>query len=49
MELDCETVWSTCAIDTGNEFAAACRRVCDENPGKHNNPLLHIMVGTLTE
>jgi len=49
MELDDETAWVTKTIDTGCNFAAACRVLCDENPSNYLEPLEHIMLDMMTE
>ncbi len=49
MELDDETVWISRAVDTAQDFAKSCRKLCGENPSELDSPLTHIMNDAMTE
>lgn len=49
MELDKETQWVANYCDLANHFTQECRKLCDENPSNHEDPLGYIMNCTMTE
>jgi len=49
MHLDKETQWVANYSDLANSFAQECRKLCNENPSNHEDPLGIIMNCTMTE